>query len=68
MSAAVKYFPFIFVRVFWIGSLGQLHLGSSLSELRYLASRTFFNDYPLAKLIMGYMNVFPYGYFFLLGK
>ena len=29
--------------------MGQLHLDSSISELRYLASRTIFNDSRLAK-------------------
>ena len=39
-----------------------------MSELRYLAFRTIFNDYS-AKLITGFMNVFPFGCsFYLLGK
>ena len=38
--------------------MGQLHLDSSISELRYLASATIFNDSPLARLITGLMNVF----------
>ena len=28
-----------------------------MSELRYLASRTLFNDSPFAKMITGFMNV-----------
>ena len=34
-----------------MGSIGQLHLDSSISELRYLASRTTFSDSPLARMI-----------------
>ena len=65
MSAVVKYFPFIFVRITWIGFKGQLYLGSSMSELRYLAPKSVFNDSPLAKIIMAFMNVFPFGCSFL---
>ena len=32
-----------------------------MSELRYLASRTIFNDSPIAKIITGFMNVFLFG-------
>ena len=32
-----------------------------MSELRYLASRTIFIDTPLAEIITGFMNVFPFG-------
>ena len=42
------------MRITWIGSIGQLHLDSSISELRYLASRTIFNDSPFAKMITDY--------------
>ena len=38
--------------------MGQLHLDSSMRALRYLASETIFNAYPLAKIITGFMNVF----------
>ena len=41
--------------------MGQLHLNSSMNELRYLASRTFFNDSPFASLITVFINVFPFG-------
>ena len=37
--------------------MGQLHFDSSISELRYLASRTIFNDSPLARMITGLINV-----------
>ena len=57
----VKYFPFIFVKITCIGSMGQLHFDSSMSELRYLASRTIFNDSPLARMITGLINVLPFG-------
>ena len=49
------------MRITWIGPIGQLHLDSSISELRYLASRTIFNDSPFAKMITGFMNVLPFG-------
>ena len=61
MSAVVKYLPFIFVEITWIGSVGTLHLDSSISELRYLASRTIFNDSPLARIITGLIKVFLFG-------
>ena len=41
MSAVVKYLSFIFVRITWIGSIGQLQLDSPGSEFKYLASGTF---------------------------
>ena len=41
--------------------MGQLNLYSSMSELRYLASKTIFKDSPLAKIAIGFMNVFPFG-------
>ena len=41
------------MRIIWIGSIGQLHLDSSISELRYLASRSTFNYCPFAKMITG---------------
>ena len=61
MSAVVKYFPLIFVKITCIGSMGQLHLDSSIKELRYLASKTIFSDSPFAKMITGLINVFPFG-------
>ena len=45
----------------WIGSMGQLHFDSSISELRNLASKTIFNDSPLARMITGLMKVLPLG-------
>ena len=41
--------------------MGQLHLDSSISVLRYQASRTIFNDSPLAKMITGLIKVLPFG-------
>ena len=41
--------------------MGQLHLVSSISELRYLASRTIFSDSPLAKMITELIEVLPFG-------
>ena len=35
-------------------------MDSSISELRYLASRTIFNDSPLARIITGLIKVFPF--------
>ena len=43
------------------GSIGQLHLDSSMSELKYFASRTIFKDSPFAKMITGLINVLPFG-------
>ena len=57
----MKYFPFIFVKITCIGSIGQLHLGSSISEMRYLASRTIFSDSPFARMITGLIKVLPFG-------
>ena len=65
MSAVVKYLPFIFVRITWIGSIGQLHLDSSMSELIHLASRITFSDSPLARIITGLIMVFLFGCSFL---
>ena len=44
-----------------MGSIGQFHFESSISELRYLASKTFFSDSPLARMITGLIKVFPFG-------
>ena len=41
--------------------MGQLHFDSSISELRYLASSTIFNDSPFARMITGLINVLPFG-------
>ena len=41
--------------------MGQLHLDSSISELKYLTSRTIFSDSPLAKMITGLIKVLPFG-------
>ena len=32
-----------------------------MGELRYLAFKTIFSDSHLAKIITGFMNVFPFG-------
>ena len=45
--------------------MGQLHLDSSISELRYLASRTVFSDSPLAELVTGLIKVLPFDCFSL---
>ena len=70
MSAVVKYLPFIFVRITCIDSIGQLYLDSSMSELRYLASRTIFNGSPFANTTSGFINVLLFGCssFFLMEK
>ena len=44
-----------------MGSMGQLHFDSSISELRYLPSRTIFSDSPLARMITGLIEVLPFG-------
>ena len=44
-----------------MGSIGQLHFDSSISELRYLASKTIFNDSPFAGMITRLMKVLPFG-------
>ena len=41
--------------------MGQLHFFSSISELRYLASRTIFSDSPLAKMVTGLIMALPFG-------
>ena len=41
--------------------MGQLHLVSSISELRYLACRTIFSYSSLAKMITGLIKVLPFG-------
>ena len=57
----MKYLPFIFVKITCIGSIGQLHFDSSISELRYLAPKTVFSDSPFARMITGLMKVFTFG-------
>ena len=42
--------------------MSQLHLDSSISELRYLASRTIFTDSPIAKMITGLIKMLLFGY------
>ena len=58
----MKYLPFIFVKITCMGSIGQLHFDSSISELRYLASKTIFSDSPFAKMITGFIKVLPFGF------
>ena len=41
--------------------MGQLPFDSSISELRYLASKTNFSDSPFARMITGLMKVIPFG-------
>ena len=57
----MKYLSFIFVKITCIGSIGQLHFDSSISELRYLASKTIFSDSPFARMITGLIKVLPFG-------
>ena len=61
MSAVVKYLPFIFNIYLCYGSMGQLHFDSSISELRYLASKTIFSDSLFARMITWLMKVLPFG-------
>ena len=49
------------MRIFCNGSIGQLHLDSSISELRYVESRTICNDSLFAKTITVFMKVLPFG-------
>ena len=44
-----------------MGSIGQLHFDSSISELRYLASKTIFSDSPFDRMITGLIKVLPFG-------
>ena len=46
--------------------MGQLHFDSSISELRYLASKTIFSDSPFARMITGLIKVIPFGWSSLL--
>ena len=46
--------------------MGQLHFDSSMSELRYLASRTIFNDSPLARMITGVDECVAFWLFFFI--
>ena len=43
--------------------MGQLHLDSSMRELKCLASRTVLKDSHLARIKTGFMNVLPCGCF-----
>ena len=38
-----------------------MHFDSSISELRYLASKTIFNDSHFARMIAGLIKVLPSG-------
>ena len=49
------------MRFTWIESISQLHFDLSMSELRYLASRTIFKDLPFAMMITEFMKVLPSG-------
>ena len=44
-----------------MGSIGQLHFDSSISEVRYLASKTIFGDSLFARMITGLIKVLPFG-------
>ena len=43
--------------------MGQLHLDSSIGELKYLASKTIliFSDTHLARIFTGFMKLFSFG-------
>ena len=41
--------------------MGPLCFDSSISELRYLTSKTVFSDSPFARMITGLMKVLPFG-------
>ena len=45
-----------------MGSIGQLHFDSSISELRCLASKTTFSDSRFARMITGVLKVLPFDY------
>ena len=57
----MKYLPFILVKITCMDSIGQLHFDSSISELRYLTSKTIFSDSPFARMITGLIKVLPFG-------
>ena len=44
-----------------MGSIGQLQFDSSISKLRYLASKTNFSDSPFARMITGLIKMLPFG-------
>ena len=56
-SAVVKIVPFIRVNATSTGSIGQLHLDSSIILFKYLASKTIFSDSPFHRMITGFVNV-----------
>ena len=43
-----------------MGSTGRLHLDSSMSEFRYLSSRTILSDSLFARMITGLIKGFPF--------
>ena len=43
--------------------MSQLHLSFLMREMKYLASKTVFNDSLLARIITRFMNMFPFGFF-----
>ena len=55
----LKIISFIRVRATSTGSIGQLHLDSSIMLFNYCASNTIFNDSPFCRIIYGFVNVFP---------
>ena len=58
-SAVVNIVPLIRVRATSTGSIGQLHLDSSIMLFKYCASNTKFNDSPFRRINYGFVNVFP---------
>ena len=68
-SKVILYCPFIFVSYTCIGSVGQMHFDSSIREYTYRASRTILNQSPLARKILGMMNMYSLGCcFFFTGE
>ena len=59
ISAIEKIAPLILVKIFWIGSMVQLHLVSSIIVFSCRASKTILSDSLFLRMITGLMNVFP---------
>ena len=57
----MKYLPFIFVKITCMGSIGQFHFDSSISELRHIASKTIFSDSVFPRMITGLIKVLHFG-------
>ena len=66
MSAVEKNSPLILVKISLTGSIGQLHLVSSIIEFKYLASSTILRVSPLFRIMTGLMKVLPSVRYFVL--